>query len=97
MANGKRGVVKRPFFLRLYTLIQSELLYLQGKSADNRNNILFNENRTKKKSSAASHTPFDIFLPLWLMFQPKRLVNVMVVVGKSPPDASSATLSEHTN
>ena len=30
---------------------------------------------------------FDIFLPLWLMFQPKRLINVMVVVGKSEESA----------
>lgn len=32
----------------------------------------------------AKSTHFDIFIPLWLMFQrPHRLINVMVVVGKS--------------
>ncbi len=31
----------------------------------------------------AKSTHFDIFMPLWLMFQPKRLINFMVVVGKS--------------
>lgn len=36
----------------------------------------------------AKSTHFDIFLPLWLMFQPKRLVNFMVVVGKSQDSAN---------
>ena len=31
----------------------------------------------------AKSTHFDIFMPLWLMFQPKRLINFMVIVGKS--------------
>lgn len=31
----------------------------------------------------AKSTHMDIFIPLWLMFQPKRLINFMVVVGKS--------------
>lgn len=35
----------------------------------------------------AKSTHFDIFLPLWLMFQSKRLINVMVVVGKSEESA----------
>ena len=35
----------------------------------------------------AKSTHFDIFLPLWLMFQLKRLINVMVVVGKSEESA----------
>lgn len=35
----------------------------------------------------AKSTHFDIFLPLWLIFQPKRLINVMVVVGKSEESA----------
>ena len=35
----------------------------------------------------AKSAHFDIFLPLWLMFQPKRLINVMVVVGKSEESA----------
>ena len=35
----------------------------------------------------AKSTHFDIFMPLWLMFQPKRLINVMVVVGKSEESA----------
>lgn len=35
----------------------------------------------------AKSTHFDIFIPLWLMFQPKRLINVMVVVGKSEESA----------
>lgn len=35
----------------------------------------------------AKSTHFDIFLPLWLMFQPKRLINFMVVVGKSEDSA----------
>lgn len=35
----------------------------------------------------AKSTHFDTFLPLWLMFQPKRLINVMVVVGKSEESA----------
>ena len=30
----------------------------------------------------------DIFVPLWLMFQPKRLINFMVVVGKSEDSAT---------
>ena len=32
-------------------------------------------------------THFDIFMPLWLMFQPKRLINFMVIVGKSEDSA----------
>lgn len=36
----------------------------------------------------AKSTHFDIFLPLWLMFQPKRLINFMVVVGKSQDSAN---------
>jgi hypothetical protein len=35
----------------------------------------------------AKSTHFDIFLPLWLMFQPQRLINFMVVVGKSEDSA----------
>ena len=35
----------------------------------------------------AKSTHFDIFMPLWLMFQPKRLINFMVVVGKSEDSA----------
>lgn len=31
----------------------------------------------------AKSTHMDVFLPLWLMFQPKKLINFMVVVGKS--------------
>ena len=31
----------------------------------------------------AKSTHMDVFLPLWLMFQPKRLINFMVIVGKS--------------
>ena len=30
----------------------------------------------------------DIFTPLWLMFQPKRLINFMVLVGKSEDSAN---------
>lgn len=36
----------------------------------------------------AKSTHFDIFLPLWLMLQPKRLINFMVVVGKSEESAN---------
>lgn len=36
----------------------------------------------------AKSTHFDIFLPLWLMFQPKRLISFMVVVGKSEDSAN---------
>lgn len=41
----------------------------------------------------AKSTHFDIFIPLWLMFQPKRLINVMVVVGKSE-DSAKGLLSD---
>lgn len=36
----------------------------------------------------AKSTHFDIFLPLWLMLQPKRLISFMVVVGKSQDSAN---------
>ena len=36
----------------------------------------------------AKSTHMDIFIPLWLMFQPKRLINFMVVVGKSEDSAN---------
>lgn len=36
----------------------------------------------------AKSTHMDIFIPLWLMFQPKRLINFMVVVGKSEDSAT---------
>lgn len=36
----------------------------------------------------AKSTHFDIFMPLWLMFQPIRLINFMVVVGKSEDSAN---------
>ena len=35
----------------------------------------------------AKSTHMDIFTPLWLMFQAKRLINFMVVVGKSEDSA----------
>ena len=35
----------------------------------------------------AKSTHFDIFMPLWLMFQEKRLINFMVIVGKSEDSA----------
>ena len=35
----------------------------------------------------AKSTHFDIFMPLWLMFQPQRLINFMVIVGKSEDSA----------
>ena len=35
----------------------------------------------------AKSTHMDIFTPLWLMFQPKRLINFMVLVGKSEDSA----------
>lgn len=35
----------------------------------------------------AKSTHFDIFMPLWLMSQPKRLINFMVIVGKSEDSA----------
>lgn len=41
----------------------------------------------------AKSTHFDIFIPLWMMFQPKRLINVMVVVGKSE-DSARGLLSD---
>ena len=36
----------------------------------------------------AKSTHMDIFTPLWLMFQPKRLINFMVIVGKSEDSAN---------
>ena len=36
----------------------------------------------------AKSTHMDVFMPLWLMFQPKRLINFMVVVGKSEDSAT---------
>lgn len=36
----------------------------------------------------AKSTHMDIFMPLWLMFQPKRLINFMVIVGKSEESAN---------
>lgn len=41
----------------------------------------------------AKSTHMDIFLPLWLMFQPKRLINFMVIVGKSE-DAADRLLGD---
>ena len=41
----------------------------------------------------AKSTHFDIFIPLWLMFQPKRLINFMVVVSKSE-DAADRLLGD---
>ena len=41
----------------------------------------------------AKSTHFDIFIPLWLMFQPKRLIHFMVVVGKSE-DSAKRLLSD---
>lgn len=35
----------------------------------------------------AKSTHMDVFIPLWLIFQPQRLINVMVVVGKSEDSA----------
>ena len=35
----------------------------------------------------AKSTHFDIFMPIWLMFQQKRLLNFMVIVGKSEDSA----------
>lgn len=37
----------------------------------------------------AKSTHFDIFIPLWLMFQPKPLVHVGVIVGKSEDSAKT--------
>lgn len=41
----------------------------------------------------AKSTHMDVFLPLWLMFQPKRLINFMVIVGKSE-DAACRLLGD---
>ena len=41
----------------------------------------------------AKSTHMDVFLPLWLMFQPKRLINFMVIVGKSE-DAAKRLLAD---
>ena len=41
----------------------------------------------------AKSTHMDIFIPLWLMFQTKRLINFMVVVGKSE-DAAGRLLGD---
>ncbi len=41
----------------------------------------------------AKSTHMDVFLPLWLMFQPQRLINFMVVVGKSE-DAACRLLGD---
>ena len=41
----------------------------------------------------AKSTHMDVFLPLWLMFQPKKLINFMVVVGKSE-DAACRLLGD---
>lgn len=41
----------------------------------------------------AKSTHFDIFLPLWMMFQKRRLINVMVIVGKSE-DSARGLLSD---
>jgi len=41
----------------------------------------------------AKSTHFDIFIPLWLMLQPKSLVNFMVIVGKSE-DAARRLLGD---
>lgn len=41
----------------------------------------------------AKSTHFDIFMPLWFMFQPKRLINFMVIVGKSE-DAADRLLGD---
>ena len=36
----------------------------------------------------AKSTHIGVFIPLWLIFQPKRLINFMVVVGKSEDSAT---------
>ena len=36
----------------------------------------------------AKSTHMDIFMPLWLMFQPKKLISFMVIVGKSEDSAN---------
>lgn len=36
----------------------------------------------------AKSTHFDIFMPLWLMFQERRLINFMALVGKSEDSAA---------
>ena len=41
----------------------------------------------------AKSTHFDIFVPLWLMFQPMKLISFMVVVGKSE-DAANRLLGD---
>lgn len=41
----------------------------------------------------AKSTHMDIFIPLWLMFQERRLVNFMVIVGKSE-DAADRLLAD---
>ncbi len=41
----------------------------------------------------AKSTHMDVFVPLWLMFQPQRLINFMVVVGKSE-DAACRLLGD---
>ena len=41
----------------------------------------------------AKSTHLDVFLPLWLMFQPLRLINFMVIVGKSE-DAACRLLGD---
>ncbi len=41
----------------------------------------------------AKSTHMDVFIPIWLMFQPKRLISFMVIVGKSE-DAACRLLGD---
>ena len=38
---------------------------------------------------AAKSTNMDVFIPMWLMIQPRREINVMVLVGKSEDNAKT--------
>lgn len=55
------------------------------------NKILTNKNITAVFQWARGHaksTHMDIFIPMWLMCQPTRQLNVMVIVGKSENNAN---------
>ena len=83
-----------PHFLQLRDKVTGEVIRIVHNAPFHNATALKVKNTPNLKAvfkwprGHAKSTHMDIFTPLWLIFQPKRLIDFMVVVGKSEDSAN---------
>ena len=83
-----------PHFLQLRDKVTGEVIRIVHNAPFHNTAALKVKNTPNLKAvfkwprGHAKSTHMDIFTPLWLMFQPKRLIDFMVLVGKSEDSAN---------